>query len=149
MRRNIVFLLFVFTLIFLFSCSKKEDKVGRELEDKMSKLLGQIVVELKEPKVIDNLDPRKFVELSAIMLVSNYYWTKELISSNSNVSPEEIDSYKTLKKQQLLSSFGLTLDDYENYSIKNYKELQEFSKENPEVMDLYNEIARSLPTFED
>lgn len=147
--KKLVFLMIIFLIFLIFlSCSKEEDKVGKEFEDKMSNLLSQIVVELKEPKKI-TLTPRRFVELSAIMIASNYYWAKELISSNSNVSTEEIVNYRLLKKQQLLSLFGLTVDEYENYSINNYKDLQKFSKQNPEIMKLYNEIARSLPTFEE
>lgn len=148
MRRLVSFLIIFLIFMYFVSCAKEEDKVGKELEYKMSNLLNQIVFELKEPKKI-TLTPRRFVELSAIMLVSNYYWTKELISSNSNISPEDIENYRNLKKQQLLSSFGLTIDEYENYSVNNYRDLQKFSRENPEIMNFYNEIARSLPTFEE
>lgn len=149
MRRvgNFSYLLIVF--IFIVSCQASEDKVGKELEDEINNLLNSIVSETREPKKI-TLTPRAFVELNAILTVSNYFWTKELISSGTNVSSEILEDYRTTKKMELLSKYGLSLEEFENYSIRNYQLLQRFSRDNPDLMEKYNKLSGSIPTlFED
>lgn len=141
------FVLIVVT--FILSCQTSEDKVGKELEDEISNLLNSIVSETRELKKI-TLTPRTFVELNAILTVSNYFWTKELMSSGTNVSSEVLENYRTTKKVELLSKYGLNLEEFENYSVKNYQQLQKFSQDNPDLMEKYNRLSSAIPTlFED
>ncbi|MCX8028491.1 MAG: hypothetical protein N2712_00650 [Brevinematales bacterium] len=151
MKKIVFYVFFVFTmLVSLMSCSTgEEDKSGRELEMEIQKLLDEIVVELKTPKPI-KLTPRTFIELNAIMVVSNYFWTKEIINSKTNITAELLDEYRTRKKKDLLSNYNISIEEFENYSVNNYQQLQKFSQENPDVVEKYNELSRSLPTlFED
>ncbi len=147
-----------FTLIFLFiffnackSGNNLTDKEDKELETQLRTLLNEIVVELKTPKQIQ-LSPRTFIELSAIIIVSNYHWSKELIAKaqqNTNLPfQEEIEIQLTDKKQKLLETFGLTIEDFESYVIKHQKDFQEFIKKNKELVDKYNTLSSLIPTFE-
>ncbi|MEN2998638.1 MAG: hypothetical protein ABDH28_06355 [Brevinematia bacterium] len=138
------FLVIIFTV---FGCVQEDE--GKKLEEDILAILNEIVLELKTPKNI-SLTPRRFIELNAILMVSNYFWTKDIIKTETNVSSEFLEQYRIEKKKELLSSFGLTIEEFENYSIGNYKNLQEFSEKNPDIMEKYNKLSQMLPTlFED
>lgn len=142
-----VVILYLVSLLFLFSCGKEDE--SKNLEKDLNRLLGEIVVELKSPKKV-NLTPRTFIELNAILMVSNYLWTKNLVDSSTNITSDMLEQYRNEKKKELLSQFQITVEEFENYSIKNYKALQEFSEKNPDLIQKYNELSQLLPTlFED
>ncbi len=147
--KNVALLLVSIFLLFIFTGCKYQENESEKLEENINYLLSQIVVELKDTKKI-KLSPRTFIELNAILIVSNYLWTKELIKSQTNFSSEMLEEYRNTKKEQLLSSFGLTVQEFENYSIKNYQLLKSFSDQNPGIMEKYNQLSKMLPTlFED
>ncbi|MFN4244749.1 MAG: hypothetical protein ACK4F9_01190 [Brevinematia bacterium] len=138
--------LLITILFFIFSGCSTNDKESKKLEEDINSLLSQIVVELKTPQKV-TLSPRTFIELNAILIASNYLWTKELIKSETNISSEMLEKYREVKRKELLSMFGITIEDFENYSIKNYQSLKSFSDQNPNLMEKYNELSRMLPTL--
>lgn len=141
-------LVFLIVLILFIGC-KSEENNSSNVSKNITSLLNEIVVELKSPKKI-SLTPRTFIELNAIIIASNYFWTEELMKSNTNISSEALEEYKNQKKQQLLSLFGISIEEFEQYSINNYNAIQKFSEEHPEIMEKYNELSQLLPTlFED
>ncbi len=122
--RKLILLALVSLVAFFGACKGSNDNTStdKELEKQLNSLLNDIVVELRTPKPIE-LTPRRFIELSSIIVVSNYYWSKELIakaqsSTNTNgISQEEVELYLTDKKQKLLEAFGLTIEAFESYAI--------------------------------
>lgn len=147
MRKKGFVLIFLVSVLFISSCSNEDE--SKNFEKKLNDLLSQIVVELKSPRKV-SLTPRTFIELNAILMVSNYMWTKSFLSSSTNPSSDILEQYRNEKKKELLSQFEITVEEFENYSIKNYKALQEFSEQNPEIIQKYNELSALLPTlFED
>jgi hypothetical protein len=152
--RKLVLLTLVSLVFFFVACKGSNDtSTDKELEKQLNSLLNDIVVELKTPKPIE-LTPRRFIELSSVIVVSNYYWSKELIakaqsSTNANgISQEEVELYLTDKKQKLLEAFGLTIEAFESYAIEHQKEFQEFIKQNKDLVDKYNTLSSLVPTFE-
>jgi len=153
--RKLVLLALVSLVFFFVACKGSNDNTStdKELEKQLNSLLNDIVVELKTPKPIE-LTPRRFIELSSIIVVSNYYWSKELISkaqssTNTNsISQEEVELYLTDKKQKLLEAFSLTIEAFESYAIEHQKEFQGFIKQNKDLVDKYNTLSSLVPTFE-
>lgn len=142
------FLTVVILVLVVIGCKYQEVEKS-EIEKEIHSLLNEIVVELKSPKKI-SLTPRTFIELNAILMASNYFWIKEVIETNTNISSEVLDDYRTGKKRHFLSLFGVTLEEFETYSVNNYGALQEFTEKHPEIMSKYNALSQMLPTlFED
>jgi len=156
------FLKFSFSVVIVFVILLASCKGGnnngtnteandKEFNNQLNKLLSEIVVELKSPKKVE-LTPRRFIELSSIIVVSNYYWDKELIEMNQSrsneLSQEEIENYISEKKQKLLEAFGISVDEFENYAVEHQKEFQEFVTQNKDLIDKYNTLSSMIPTFE-
>ncbi len=146
---KLIFVLFIlgFSLSFYSCGSSEEDETNsKDLESKLNSILGEIVTELKPGKV--ELTPKTYVELNAVLVVSNYFLRKEL-SKDTNLTVEEIEEAIFSNQAIILSNYGLSYQDFEEYPLKKGEELREFEINNPDIIRKYNEINELLPTLLD
>ena len=129
--------------VLINSCVKKEgkdEKVSTK-KDEVSSITNLITLKPGEKLILDS--PKKFVELWILFNLSQRKWLED-ISTQTNITMDtnvNIEDYTTKlleeKRKEFYKNFGITEEDFTQYSMKNWKKIQEFLDKNPEYKKAY------------
>ena len=129
--------------VLIYSCGKKEGKNENTStkKEEVSSITNLITIRPGEKLILDS--PKKFVELWILFNLSQKKWLQEIstqtnITTDTNVNIEDYTA-KLLeeRRKEFYKNFGITEDDFTQYSMKNWKKIQEFLDKNPEYKQAY------------
>jgi len=140
-------IILIIGLLIFTNCIKKSGTssstnstiITNELGENVSDYLS--VVKIKKGEKVELDSPEKFVQLWILLNHEQKQWLK-MINENSNLI-EDIENYLDNKRKEFYKSFGLTEDDFTQYSITHFKEIELFLEKNIEYKKAYYDSIKN------
>lgn len=138
MDRRVV--IFFVLLMIAVSCSKRGEKpLSEEMKDAETKDLSRTEEEYGEEKerirksdigIIDEFTPEIFVKLTILYRKESALWLERA----QRLEPEEREEFLERENRQFFADFGITEEEYIQYSENNIEKLNKYMSEHPELL---------------
>jgi hypothetical protein len=141
-----IFVIFMIIFFAIFSCSKNKEKdkteekvqIEKETEEREeaeSKIDKEFYEEefnstLEEIGTIQEFTPESFVKVTILYKKMTRVWLEETMTLPS----EEQKEYLDLENQKFFDAFGITEEQFIEYSQENIEELNKYMEDHPELI---------------